>query len=464
MRRIRASKVVNMEVDSTSSSNITDQNLNTSMHGDDDVMKCYFITQMESLISLMKNTLCIGCSNRWNGSLSIERRDGLYLHLVFTCSSCGNVTDLHSSPKLQDTRRYEVNVRLAIGGTLSGIGHSGVKKLLGVMNLPAPVDEEYYSKTQTYIIDHVSRAQQESMAVAVNEAVLEGGGNKQLTVSGDGAWLTRGHTSAHGVAALCSTARCPKILDTNWLSKRCSKCQGSESLRQQDPELFEMFKETHDCQINYEGASGSMEKELIHQMFCRSVSKYDVKYTSFIGDGDAKVHKYLLENPPYSDVKIKKIEDVNHFAKHGKKLHGKGRMTDGQAIKFKIYFGKAIRENKSNLDNMYKRSWAIFKHRYSTNDEPMHEWCQYLQAAANGQTSDHSKSSIPRPCLDMIKPAFDELCSRESLERVVEGGSQNANEAFHSLLWTMVPKHRYWSSTIIRIALGLSAMVFNDGY
>ncbi|CAF1488880.1 unnamed protein product [Adineta steineri] len=115
-------------------------------------------------------------------------------------------------------------------------------------------------------------------------------------------------------------------------------------------------------------------------MFYRSVSKYDVKYTSFIGDGDAKVHKWLLKSPPYSNVKIKKIEAVNHFAKRmlarinkikqddnkttilsdGKKLHGKGRMADGQAIKFKIYFGKAIREDKSNLDDMCKRSWAIF--------------------------------------------------------------------------------------------------------
>ena len=238
MRRVRASNVVDMEIDSASTSKISDQKLNPSTHNED-IMKCYFIVQMESLISVMKQTLCIGCSNRWNGSLSIARRDGLYVHIVFTCSNCGNITDLHSSPKLQDTKRHEVNVRLAIGGTLSGIGHSGVKKLLGVLNLPAPVDEEYYSKTQAYIIDHVSRAQEESMAVAVSEAVLEGGGNKQLTVSGDGAWLTRGHTSAHGVAALCSTARCPKILDTNWLSKRCSKCQGSGSLRQQDPELFE---------------------------------------------------------------------------------------------------------------------------------------------------------------------------------------------------------------------------------
>lgn len=233
-----------------------------------------------------------------------------------------------------------------------------------------------------------------------------------------------------------------------------------------------------------------MERELIHQMFSRSILKYGIKYTSFVGDGDAKVHKYLLQkqNPPYSDVTITKREDVNHFAKRlltrinkikhdnktttlsdGKKLNGKGRLTDGQAIKLKIYFGKAIRENRFNLDCMYKRSWAIFKHCYSTNSEPMHEWCdpkwcQYLQAKAKGQTFDHAKSSIPRPCLDLIKPAFDELCSRESLKRVIDGGSQNANEAFHSLLWTMAPKHRYCSSMILRIALGLSTMVYNDGY
>jgi hypothetical protein len=254
MRQVRASKVDDMEINSPLPSEITDQESNTSTRNDpDDVMQCYSIIQMESLISLMKQTLCSGCNNRWNGFLSIEKRDGLYLQLAFVCSNCANVTNLHSSPKLPNSRRFEINVRLAIGGTLSGIGYSGVKKLLGVMNLPPPIKEEYYSRAQTYIMDHVSRAQQESMAAAVSEAVLEGGGNKQLTVSGDGAWLTRGHTSAHGIAALCSTTQCPKILDANWLSKRCSKCQGAESFRHKDPELFEMYKEIHDCQVNYEG-------------------------------------------------------------------------------------------------------------------------------------------------------------------------------------------------------------------
>ncbi|CAF1387609.1 unnamed protein product [Didymodactylos carnosus] len=51
-----------------------------------------------------------------------------------------------------------------------------------------------------------------------------------------------------------------------------------------------------------------------------------------------------------------------------------------------------------------------------------------------------------------------------SLARVVGGGSQNANEAYHSLLWTMVPKHRYCSSTTLRIGLGLSTIIYNEGY
>ncbi len=59
---------------------------------------------------------------------------------------------------------------------------------------------------------------------------------------------------------------------------------------------------------------------------------------------------------------------------------------------------------------------------------------------------------------------FEELCSHTSLARVVGGGSQNANEAYHSLLWTIVPKHRYCSSTTLRIGLGLSTIIYNEGY
>ena len=145
-------------------------------------------------------------------------------------------------------------------------------------------------------------------------------------------------------------------------------------------------------------------------------------------------------------------------------------MSDAHAVKFKIYIAKAICESKSDLDKLYKRAWAIFKHHYSTDRQPMDDWCdpqwcKYLQTKLNSRPYYHnSKSNIPRTCLDGIKPVFHGLCSQTSLASVIGGGSQDANEAFYLLLWTMASKHRFCSSTILRTALGLSAITYNDGY
>lgn len=40
------------------------------------------------------------------------------------------------------------------------------------------------------------------MSAAAEEAVLGNGGLRELVVSGDGAWLTHGHSSAHGIATI----------------------------------------------------------------------------------------------------------------------------------------------------------------------------------------------------------------------------------------------------------------------
>jgi hypothetical protein len=154
---------------------------------------------------------------------------------------------------MQNSRRHEINVRLAIGGTLCGLGPNGLIKLLGALNLPAPIQEHKYRERQEIVLNYVEKAQEQSRVAAIEEAVCEAGGVRDLTVSGGGAWLTRGFSSLHGISALCSTTAHPKVLDTNWCSKKCSKCQGAESLRHLDPDLFRNFKDNHDCQLNYTG-------------------------------------------------------------------------------------------------------------------------------------------------------------------------------------------------------------------
>ncbi|CAF4695865.1 unnamed protein product, partial [Rotaria socialis] len=181
---------------------------------------------------------------------------------------------------------------------------------------------------------------------------------------------------------------------------------------------------------------------------------------SYIGDGDAKVFPKLLSDPPYEDVSITKIEDVNHFSK--KMLHhlqkiakslkknnidgklgirGSGRMTKKMMINFKHYYRLAILRNKTNLGDMMRAVWAIWKHKSSSNSEPHHEWCSpsycgYLQALEKADT----------------------------LKRVLNGGSQNANESFHSILWSLAPKNRYSTGVMIDLCAAMAALIYNDGY
>ena len=54
---------------------------------------------------------------------------------------------------------------------------------------------------------------------------------------------------------------------------------------------------------------------MIYEKFCRSLPTYNVRYISYIGDGDAKVHSYLTSHPLYPGVVVKKLEDSNHLAK-----------------------------------------------------------------------------------------------------------------------------------------------------
>ena len=63
----------------------------------------------------------------------------------------------------------------------------------------------------------------------------------------------------------------------------------------------------------------SLNKNLLNLFFY-------IFYCSYIGDGDAKVFPKLSNDPPYKDISIVKIEDVNHFSK--KMLHRLQNIAD----------------------------------------------------------------------------------------------------------------------------------------
>jgi len=54
-------------------------------------------------------------------------------------------------------------------------------------------------------------------------------------------------------------------------------------------------------QNNHEDSAGKKEVSSITEMFLKSEEKYGVKYGNYIGDGDLKTFKAILDVNPYSD-------------------------------------------------------------------------------------------------------------------------------------------------------------------
>ncbi|CAF4412002.1 unnamed protein product [Rotaria socialis] len=395
----------------------------------------YQIIHNSFLLQLMKKTVCASCKLIWNGDMSVAKREGtiftsfslakmnnyiyiteLYCSLLFTCC-CSHEIKINTSKQCPNTSKRDINVRSVIGANFPGIGHQGLAKLCAILNVPLPIDEDHFSDTLDYLLPTFESYRLRSMKNAVEEACKKSNGRK-ITVSGD----------------------------------------------------------------------ASMEVAGIHRLFARSKMLCNVKYAHYIGDGDAKVFLKLISDPPYEDVSITKIEDVNHFSK--KMLHrlqkiaeslkktnidgklgirGSGRMTKKMMINFKHYYRLAIVRNKTNLDDMVRAVWAIWKHKSSLNSEPHHEWCSpsycgYLQALEKGEEYDHTPHSLPLKIMQAIRPVFEELAHPDNLKTVLNGGSQNANESFHSILWSLALKNRYSTGVMIDLCVAMAVSFYNDGY
>ncbi|CAF1373293.1 unnamed protein product [Rotaria sp. Silwood1] len=380
----------------SSSSNNTLHNLCTSQQkimayerrknnavADSDEMDFYQVIHNSFLLELMRNTICIGCKEQWNGKMHIR------------------------------------------------IGRAGVAKIFRAMNIVPPVKEDHYEEIdRRLLLPCTKKFQHQSMQAAIYEAVDENDGDPtNLTVSGDGTWQRRGFKSIHGVAAVLSSNTTPKVLDVQRLSKKCVICTGALSVKNTDPDLYDEIINNHDCESNYDGSSGGMESQGIHDIFKRSIRQYQVQYTRYIGDGDSSVMWNLTQHPPYPGIEIEKIEDINHWSK--KTLYRLEKLT--QELKDTILDPEKKRKEIGGINRLTK-----------------------------GTKYDHQKHSLPKYVMEAIKPVSEDLASKETLQHVLNESNQNANESFHSFLWSMAPKNRYCSGTIIDSEMGHFSYVAFD--
>ena len=127
---------------------------------------------------------------------------------------------------------------------------------------------------------------------------------------------------------------------------------------------------------NYLGSSESMDASGLLAIFQRSVENYSVRYIEFLGDGDSKGHKLIVQEAVYGDKEVRKLECVGHVQKHlgsrlcslkkrlgqsrlddGKPIGGAGRLTNNTIDKVQVYYGRAVRNNPTTMKTWKMLPW-----------------------------------------------------------------------------------------------------------
>ena len=134
---------------------------------------------------------------------------------------------------------------------------------------------------------------------------------------------------------------------------------------------------------------------------------------------------------------------------------GSDRLT-AKAIKvMQGHYGAAIRSN-DNLRKMKEDTWKIFNHRKGD-----HKNCPSWCSSTRGDFVKANNSRLPFFC-EQIKPSFERLADDFLLSKCLHGGTQNANEAFHHLIWSKCPKEAFCGRRRIELAVAAETTVFNE--
>lgn len=451
-----------------------------------DQTDCNQIIDMTLLSQALKESVV--CKNCFTSGISVVVSDqrGLAAKLTFICDNCDFQFSFYNSQQksvvINDTKKmcFEINIRLPYGLRAIGKGVTAGRMLCGILNLPRPM--EHFTKYTALLGVYAKQVAEATMLEGIEEAVEENslecdGENRDISAAFDGTWQKRGHQSLNGViSATCIETG--KVIDVSILTKHCL-CPNKEN-------------HSDTCTANYQGSSGGMEVAGIKEIFAHSIEKYNVRYINYLGDGDSKAYNAVVACKPYGEIPINKFECVNHIQKRmgarlrklkkelkGKKLDdglsisGRNRLTDSIIDELQTYYRNAIKNNLHCVRDMKKAVWATYFHRLSTDKNPSHElcpsgpksWCKYNVNKCNPDSEPYKHTkSIPPAIMSAMKPIYRDLSKEDLLSKCTHGKTQNLNESFNHVLWSVLPKNIFIRMNTFSFGVYEAISSFNKGY
>ncbi|GFX50225.1 uncharacterized protein TNCV_2782471 [Trichonephila clavipes] len=276
------------------------------------------------------------------------------------------------------------------------------------MNLPPP-PKRFYESLHA-LNNATEKVAKVSMALAAAETLSFNNGNPNVPVAIDGTWQKRGHTSLNGVV-------------TAW---------------------------------------GGMEVEGALRIFNRSEVLHNLRYTQYLGDGDSKAYKAVLESKPYKDVNIEKLECVGHVEKRmGTRLRALKLKLKGKKLEDKKSLGGRNRLTDAEIDKLQRYYDLNPQHGLCPLGDD--SWCGYNRSKLKGDTYKH-KHNLPIAIMHCIKKkVFRDLSSPELLSRCLHGKTQNCNESLNSVIWSIIPKTVFVQLGTLKTGVYESVSIYNQG-
>ncbi|CAH2100864.1 unnamed protein product [Euphydryas editha] len=262
---------------------------------------------------------------------------GLGFKIVVICK-CG-FRNIFSGPLINNG--FEVNRRIVFTMRLLGVAREGINLFCNMMDICNGISESTYNAVTSLLHTSTQSLFQASCVKAVGEEKRENEKHERpilnLKVSGDGTWKKRGFKSMYGVTTLIGYYS-GKVVDLRRVARNlvkssyCASCVRWKS-KTNTEEYREWFEEHEpNCQENHHGSSGAMEVQAVKEMFSRSEELFGVKYGNYIGDGDSKTFKGILDLNPYGDeFQVVKSECIGHVLKRmGTRLRETKKKSPGR--------------------------------------------------------------------------------------------------------------------------------------
>ena len=271
----------------------------------------YRIIGMESLagaVSIMRSA-CHNV-NLYLGQAK-EQQYGMTTVLYFGCSVCHDKTffptnnvdqcrlnRIIESGRIRAQDGVDLNRRLILAGLETGIGRSGITKLLDIMQLHFTGHSNMWTKhtknmllvAKCYIRPILDAARERLRQMVLDENDIEycRETSVEVGVRYDGTWSKRGFTANYGLGFIISVDS-GQVLDFEFLSKVCPECD-----KNRDAGDEWMAEHKADCQRNHQGPSKSMEVVAAQNIWRRS-SAYNMKYKWMICDGDSASYNCIWD-------------------------------------------------------------------------------------------------------------------------------------------------------------------------